>query len=294
MNSNKSYFISFVKSDESWAKWLLKILEAEGHKVTLSDNAGKLPQPNETLIALLSKAYIDSEAGKDEWITAYTGDRKGSERAIIPVRVENNVFPTGLLSHRVFIDIFGNISDEERARRLLSALSDEKRELQESEYQNIAEREIKTAHNLPPAQDAPADALRELEETLLHDPHPVAVLAGASARNAALSFAWKHIRKYHTVWLVNAADEAGLDLAYKQIAGAKKLPAHSGADEIRDAVREWLENDSGGLLVFDDAQDLNLLETYLPQEARGGIIITVQNAGDASILMLENVIINCA
>lgn len=289
----KSYFISFVKGDESWAKWIAKILETEGHKVTLSDNAGKLPQANETLIALLSKAYIDSEAGKDEWITAYTGDRKGSERAIIPVRVENNVFPEGLLSHRVFIDIFGNISDEERARRLLSALSDEKKELQDSEYQNIAEGEIKTVHNLPPAQDAPADVLRELEETLLQDPHPVAVLAGVNARNAALSFAWKHIRKYHTVWLVNAADETGLDLAYKQIATTKKLPAQSGADEIRDAVREWLENDSGGLLIFDGAQDLNLLEMYLPQEARGGIIITVKNAGDASILMLENVIINC-
>jgi hypothetical protein len=290
----KSYFISFVKGDASWAKWLVKILEAEGHKVTLSDNVGKLPQPGETLIALISRAYLDSEAGKDEWVTAYTGDRKGSDRAIIPVRVEN-VLPEGLLSHRVFIDIFGNISDEERKRRLLAALSDEKRELQESEYQNIAEGEIKTVHNLPPAQDTPAEALRELEETLLQDIHPVAVLAGTdNAYNTALSFAWKHIRKYHTVWLLNAADEDGLDLAYKQIASAKKLSAVSGADEIREVVREWLENDSGYLLIFDGAQDLNLLEMYLPQEMRGGIIINVKDAGDASILMLENVVINCA
>jgi hypothetical protein len=290
----KSYFISFVKDDESWAKWLVKLLEAEGYKVTLSDNAGRLPQPDETLIALLSRAYLDSEAGKDEWVTAYTGDRKGQGRAIIPVRVES-VNPEGLLSHRVFIDIFGNISDEERARRLLAALSDEKRELQESEYQNIAAWEIKTAHNLPPAENKPADAdtLRELEKTLLQDPHPIAVLAGTDARNAALSFAWKHIRKYHTVWLVNAADETGLDLAYKQITAAKKLSAAAGADNIREAVREWLENDSGSLLVFDDAQDMNLLETYLPQEARGGIIITVKDADAASILMLENVTIKC-
>jgi hypothetical protein len=288
----KSYFISFAKGDESWAKWLVKILEAEGHTITLSDNSGKLPQPNETLIALLSRAYLDSEAGKDEWVAAYTGDRKGSGRAIIPVRVEN-VLPEGLLSHRVFIDIFGNISDEERSRRLLAALSHEKRVLLGSEYQNIADGEIKTVHNLPSAQNAPTDAIRELEETLLQDPHSVAVLVGVSARNATLSFAWKHIRKYHTAWLVNAADEDGLDLAYKQIASAKKLSALSGADEIREAVREWLENDSGYLLIFDGAQDLNLLEMYLPQETRGGIIITVHDAGAASILMLENVIINC-
>ena len=292
--TKKSYFISFVKDDESWAKWLVKLLEAEGHRVTLSDNAGKLPQPDETLIALLSRAYLDSEAGKDEWITAYTGDRKGSGRAIIPVRVEG-VNPEGLLSHRVFIDIFGNISDEERARRLLAALSDEKRELEDSEYQNIAAGEIKTAHNLPPAENNPSGAapVSELEKTLLQDPHPIAVLAGANARNAALSFAWKHIRKYHTVWLVNAADETGLDLAYKQITAAKKLSAEAGADNIREAVREWQENDSGSLLIFDGAQDMNLLETYLPQEARGGIIITVEDADAASILMLENVIINC-
>jgi len=296
--TKKSYFISFVKDDESWAKWLVRILEAEGHKVTLSDNAGKLPQPDETLIALLSRAYLDSEAGKDEWVTAYTGDRKGQGRAIIPVRVEG-VNPEGLLSHRVFIDIFGSISDEERARRLLAALSDEKRELEDSEYQNIAAGEIKTAHNLPPAENNPASAasLRELEETLLQDPHPIAVLAGTDARNAALGFAWKHIRKYHTIWLVNAADEVGLDLAYKQITAAKKLSAQAsalaGADNIREAVREWLENDSGSLLIFDGAQDMNLLETYLPQEARGGIIITVKDADAASILMLENVIIKC-
>jgi hypothetical protein len=296
--SGKSYFISFVKNDESWAKWLVKILEAEGHKVTLSDNAGRLPQPEQTLIALLSRAYLDSEAGKDEWVTAYTGDRKGQGRAIIPVRVES-VNPEGLLSHRVFIDIFGNISDEERARRLLVALSDEKRELEDSDYQNIAEGEIKTAHNLPPAENNPADAdaLHELEETLLQDPHPIAVLAGTDAHNAALRFAWKHIRKYHTVWHVNASDETGLDLAYKQITAAKKLSAGAsalaGADNIREAVREWLENDSGSLLIFDGAEDMNLLETYLPQEARGGIIITVKDADAASILMLENVIINC-
>jgi len=292
--TKKSYFISFVKDDESWAKWLVKLLEAEGHKVTLSDNAGKLPQPEQTLIALLSRAYLDSEAGKDEWVTAYTGDRKGSGRAIIPVRVEG-VNPEGLLSHRVFIDIFGSISDEERARRLLAALSDEKRELEDSEYQNIAVGEIKTTHNLPIAENNPADAapVSELEKTLLQDPHPIAVLAGTNARNAALSFAWKHIRKYHTVWLVNAADEVGLDLAYKQITVAKKLSAQAGADNIREAVREWQENDSGSLLIFDGAQDMNLIETYLPQEARGGIIITVEDADAASILMLENVIIHC-
>ena len=292
--TKKSYFISFVKDDESWAKWLVKLLEAEGHKVTLSDNAGKLPQPDETLIALLSRAYLDSEAGKDEWITAYTGDRKGQDRAIIPVRVEG-VNPEGLLSHRVFIDIFGSISDEERARRLLAALSDEKRELEDSEYQNIAAGEIKTVHNLPVAENNPANAVPvgELEKILLQDPHPIAVLAGANARNAALSFAWKHIRKYHTVWLVNAVDETGLDLAYKQITAAKKLSAQAGADNIREAVREWQENDSGSLLIFDGAQDMNLLETYLPQEARGGIIITVEDADAASILMLENVIIHC-
>jgi len=298
--TKKSYFISFVKDDESWAKWLVKLLEAEGHKVTLSDNAGKLPQPDDTLIALLSRAYLDSEVGKDEWITAYTGDRKGEGRAIIPVRVES-VNPEGLLSHRVFIDIFGSISDEERARRLLAALSDEKRELEDSEYQNIAAGEIKTTHNLPVAENNPADLpaqagiapVSELEKTLLQDPHPIAVLAGTNARNAALSFAWKHIRKYHTIWLVNAADEVGLDLAYKQITAAKKLSAQVGADNIREAVREWQENDSGSLLIFDGAQDMNLLETYLPQEARGGIIITVKDADAASILMLENVIINC-
>jgi len=292
--AKKSYFISFVKNDESWAKWLVKILQAEGHKAALSDNAGRLPEPDETLIALLSRAYLDSEAGKDEWIAAYTGDRKGQGRAIIPVRVES-VNPEGLLSHRVFIDIFGNISDEERARRLLAALSDEKRELEDSEYQNIAAGEIKTAHNLPPAENTPADAniVRELEETLLKDPHPIAVLAGTYAHNAALSFAWKHIRKYHTVWHVNASDEIGLNLAYKQITAVKKLSAAAGADNIREAVREWLENDSGALLVFDGAEDMNLLETYLPQEACGGIIITAKDAGAASILMLENVIINC-
>ena len=61
----------------------------------------------------------------------------------------------------------------------------------------------------------------------------------------------------------------------------------------REAVREWQENDSGSLLIFDGAQDMNLLETYLPQEARGGIIITVEDADAASILMLENVIVKC-
>jgi hypothetical protein len=293
----RGFFISFTQQDETWAKWTAKILKAEGHAVTLTGETDA-PPDDAVFIILLSRAYLDSEESKAEWISAYARDKKGSERAIIPVRVEN-VLPEGLLSHRVFIDIFGSISDEERKRRLLAALSDEIRELQDSEYRDIADTGApKALHNLPPPGPFSDSAaiIPEMEKHLLAggDTRPVVILsgeAGAGKTAAALAFARKNINKYHTLWLVNAEDSDSLDLAYRQLAREKKISAAADTEAIREAVREWLENDAGHLIIFDGVEDMNLLDDYLPQEVHGGVIMTTRDRGAGAILMLENVMI---
>jgi hypothetical protein len=210
------------------------------------------------------------------------------------------VLPEGLLSHRVFIDIFDLPNDEERAARLFAGLSGEIRELQDREYQGIADGGApKALHNLPKPGEGPVSGdsvLAEMEKCLLSggDTRPVVILSGEGGSGktaAALAFAWKNINKSHTLWLVNAEDSGSLDLAYRELAREKKIKAGDDAEAVREAMREWLENDAGHLIIFDGVEDMNLLDDYLPQEVHGSIIMTTRDRGAGALLMLENVMI---
>jgi hypothetical protein len=301
MAEKKTWFISYAKSDEHWAEWIAHTLEEGGYGAILGSGTEAARANTDALIAVLSRSYLDSEAGKDEWLAAYSRDKTGGDRNILPVRVEN-VLPEGLLSHRVYIDIFDDAGEEEKKARLLGGLSDEIRELRDIAYQDTGEAgRVFTAHNLSPRNKSFAgreEILTALADTFFQSDttHPVQILIGkpgAGKTGIALEYAWRNMKKYHTLWVVNAGSAEALDAAYKSLGEAKKLfkDGERDSDTVREAVRNWLENDSGHLLIFDNVEDMNLLEEYLPQEVHGNILMTSRDRGVSAILMLENILV---
>ncbi|WP_109120129.1 tetratricopeptide repeat protein [Azospirillum sp. TSO22-1] len=101
-------------------------------------------------------------------------------------------------------------------------------------------------------------------------------MGGVGKTQAALHYAHRNQDKYRVVWWAEAETEAGLDLAYTELAKALRLPEAAARDtaEIRAAVRNWLERESDWLLILDNAEDMPSLSRHLPRCPAGHVIIT--------------------
>lgn len=115
------FFVSYTQADVAWAEWVAWQLDDAGYRV-LIQAWDFVPGSNwrwmmengmrdaERTIAVLSKAYLSSVYGKQEWMTAQAADPQGFLRKLIPVRIEACARP-GTLGAIVSIDLFGHRSD---------------------------------------------------------------------------------------------------------------------------------------------------------------------------------------
>ncbi|WP_306281951.1 toll/interleukin-1 receptor domain-containing protein [Frankia sp. AvcI1] len=122
------FFISYTKADQRWAEWVAWQLEAADYRVLIqawdfvpgSDWRFKMEQgvtQAARTIAVLSKTYLSSVYGGEEWRAARAADPEGLARKLLPVRVENCDRP-GVLRTVVSVDLFGVAPHTARLRLL--------------------------------------------------------------------------------------------------------------------------------------------------------------------------------
>lgn len=100
-------------------------------------------------------------------------------------------------------------------------------------------------------------------------------LGGVGKTQLTIAYIRMHRRIYDVVWWIRAAEESRLAEDYASLGDHEGLREQS--DEIRSrvaAVRHWLEARGHWLLVFDDADDASTLQSYLPSQQTGHIIVT--------------------
>ena len=104
-------------------------------------------------------------------------------------------------------------------------------------------------------------------------------LGGVGKTQLALEYTYRHLADYETVWWVKSEEPATLAADYTSLAAKLDLPEKTSPDQnvITEAVRIWLEQNESWLLVFDNAQDPEDLEDYLPRTGAGHVIITSRN-----------------
>jgi len=121
------FFVSYTQADRPWAEWIAWQLEEVGYRVVVQawdfvpgTSWVHLMDKGVTgatrLIPVLSRAYLNSDYGRAEWLAFWRDDPLGDGRAVMPVRVQE-VNPTGLLGGVVWIDLVG--LDEHSARDAL-------------------------------------------------------------------------------------------------------------------------------------------------------------------------------
>ncbi|UCC67636.1 MAG: hypothetical protein JSV79_11025, partial [Armatimonadota bacterium] len=104
-------------------------------------------------------------------------------------------------------------------------------------------------------------------------------LGGVGKTQLALEYAYRRAEDYSVIWWVRSEEAAQLASDYAALAAARDLPEKDSPDQTVtiEAVRRWLEQNSGWLLIFDNAPKREAVYEYLPHGGDGHVLITSQD-----------------
>ncbi len=104
-------------------------------------------------------------------------------------------------------------------------------------------------------------------------------LGGVGKTQIAVEYAYRHSEDYRVIWWVRAEETATLAADYAGLASTLQLPEHAATEQalVVGAVRQWLEGHTNWLLIFNDIQAPENLDTYLPRRPTGHVLITSRN-----------------
>jgi tetratricopeptide (TPR) repeat protein len=311
--SVKDFFISYNRHDRAWAEWIAWQLENEGYTTVVQawdfhagdnfvldmDRAARVAQRT---IAVLSPDYLTSHFTQPEWAAAFVQDPNGQHGTVLPVRVKECDL-TGLLAAIAYIDLVSK--DESAAREALLAGVHRTRtkpskasafpgsvDPQPSSFPG----EWPVAWNVPYQRNqfftGREDLLQHLHDSLtgnqataLTQTHAISGLGGVGKTQTAIEYAYRYQKDYQFVLWVNAATHETLLTDVVKIADLLQVPGRDTQDQQRTvaAVKSWLGQQKDWLLILDNADEIAVIQDFLPTSARvrGHILITtrVQAAG---------------
>ncbi|GII65739.1 hypothetical protein Skr01_58240 [Sphaerisporangium krabiense] len=121
-------FVSYSPADEGWASWIAWQLEAAGYRTMLQawdfvpgtnfvDFMDRGVSEAGLIVAVLSRNYLGSRFGRQEWLTAFRADPDNPGNRLVTIRIEDCPLE-GLLSTITWVDMVG-VTDAAEARSLL-------------------------------------------------------------------------------------------------------------------------------------------------------------------------------
>jgi hypothetical protein len=321
-DQQRDFFVSYTHADRTWAEWLAWELEAAGYTTLLQ--AWDMPagtafvhvmdqaaQSTRHVVLVLSPAYLRSEMAEAEWRPAFKADPSGTQRRLLPVRVEE-VEPAGLLADRVWIDLVG--ADEATARARLReevarALRGPDRPTTPPDFprtpvQAAVERPrfptaLPRIWNVPFRRNPDFTGREELLGSLADQLAGGGTAAGTQVvqggggvgkTTVAAEYAYRHRGQFDVVWWVRAEQSATLisDLADLAVTLGLADPDEASQQLAVAAARRWLDDHDRWLLILDNAQGpdtaigleapLARLVDLLPQVVHGQVLLTSRDA----------------
>ncbi len=138
------------------------------------------------------------------------------------------------------------------------------------------------------------EKLDELRRVALIQTQAIKGLGGIGKTQIAVEYAYRDRgagHSMHTLW-INAASEEAILSSF--VAIAELIPAFTTKDEkdqskLAATIKRWMEEcQQHWLLIFDNADDISLIQEYLPQRGNGNLLLTTRaNAVSSLATALE-------
>jgi nucleoside phosphorylase len=111
-------------------------------------------------------------------------------------------------------------------------------------------------------------------------------LGGIGKTRLAIEYAYRHHSEYQQVFWAQADSVESLVSSYSEIARLLNLPEKDSQeqDSITQAIKRWLQYQSGWLLILDNVDSPELLPAFLPPTVGGHLLITTRVADLSSHL----------
>ncbi len=300
MDSKKDFFISYTADDKQWAKWIAGVLEENGYTTAIQAwdfkpgdnfvlNMHKALQNTERFIAVLSKNYLSSLYCQAEWTAAFTKDPNSEKALFIPVRV-SDIEPDGLLAAIIYIDLFG-VDEKEAIKKLLNALSDTVNPRNKPGFPGTAKPKFPGQlpyNNLPFIKNihftGRNDIINKIKDKFqnIHDlsiAQAISGLGGIGKTQIALEYAYRFAHNYDLIWWINAENTQSVIKDFTDFALGQGLIAKEQAEEsiIINIVINWMDSHEKWLFIYDNIENYKEIESYLPKNNRGNILMTSRN-----------------
>lgn len=306
LNSPPDVFLSYAPEDRMWADWIASVLVRSGARVIaqgadfpagadVSDEVGRSVAHAGCTMVLLSRAYVRSSQAAEVWRVLAAAESDGSRRPLVPFQVAEVPLVAPFNAWNA-VDLV-RLDETAAAEAVLRAVGMDGQPDPEAQEEGSAPA-ARFPGARPPVWSVPtrnaaftgrSRLLQEMRDNLaagstLVQPQVLHGLGGVGKTQVVIEFAHRFMSDYDLVWWIPAQQSDLIAGSFADIAPELGIRRGESIDEAADAVREALRRGrpyERWLIIFDNAEDPDLLEAHLP--TGGHVIITSRNPAWAQI-----------
>lgn len=300
MKEKYDFFISCSHIDNKWAEWIVNCLEQEGfttfwgtRDLKVGENFVLVIQEYlekaDKMIAILSPSFLASSYCQAE----VSAMRIKGKNNIIPIKVED-VQLEGDLANILYIDLW-NVSETEAKERLINNIvlqkknDDNRNKFAKNENERNWNNGERFPGNLPTNNlqfsgeeiivggEEKINAIKEAFNSgnMVSSNLTLSGLGGSGKTVIAKGYIRQFGYLYDLIWWIPAYSNESILEVYNEFILKNGLTLEKlDQNKTIELVKQWMEQTTNWLFVFDDVFDFSVIQKYIPLKHNGNILLT--------------------